>query len=265
MLKAAAWLLIGSGLTLTFLGGCDDDPLERAENLIADYRFSEALDVLDELESAPVDSIHYHCLRALALFVEGRSSDGFAEIRSLHASIPEADGESARTMLKAARVVVREKSRVREAIALLDSALVGDPGLKDEVLRLAWTRGVEYLSCRGDAGYQLMQFTIERDPLALGRLRGFNPNLAERYAEMETVKRQLDGLAARIDSFRARYGRDPRSLAELVRTAGATGMDTSRAGWRFALRWLDGELRVTAESKINRPHGVPWPTMLRAP
>jgi len=244
-------------LTILFCllsSSCTKEPLSNAENLIAAYDYRGALGVLNSTNS---DDSRFHYLRALCMFVEGKTEEGFAEI-SINDSIEdEIRNADARVLLKAAKVIVREKHRYIETIRLLDSCRTYDPGLKDEIINLLWNRGLEYLGVPGVGGYYLIHFASDIDMGIVKRLRSHNRIFYHRYDEINKVHQYLKAINARVKRFQKRRGRPPNSMQELIENGFTSGLVVTRKGWRIEIT-QDAEkgCRLEAEALKKNPGGV---------
>lgn len=232
------------------------------------YNYRQALDYLDAIDEEKVDRLSLQKLHARAQLVGGDIDTGMKEIRSIESSIYQNGGtktETARILFKAAEVLIREKDRVGTAIALFDSTIKRDPGLQDEVLKVAWNRGVEYINVTGTAGYRLFNFQLKYDEKVIGRLRGFNRAFASRYDEIRNVKRQLAKIDRIIDKFQSENKRNPESLMELTEYYPPMQLDTVRKGWTFHIDKVDDYLMAAAEALEKNPAGVIDGTTVYAP
>jgi len=243
-----------------------DDPIDRAEDLIAGDNYAAALEVLDEVAGERANDSYVHRLRAMALLVEGKHDEGFAAIRQAVETNPNNRRPYGRTLLDAAGVIIREKDRCAEAARLLDSSLALDPGLAEQALAITWQRGLEYMNSSGDSGYRLIQFAARHDQRIVARLQAKDPVLGRRYSEMRRIDGILSSLANAADRFHARTGRYPVSLDELTENDPMAGANVHREDWQFELSTdRDGRLRLTAEALQRNPHGVPAGTVLMHP
>jgi len=250
------------------LTGCNNDRFDQVKEMIAAYNFTSALDMLSNMNDSDMNEVRFHRLRALALFVEGDMEAGFLELSQVEPELenePKSRLESGRILFEAAEVIIREKNRVNESIALLDSAITCDPGIKNEVMQLAWQRTIEYIAVPGDVGYRLLQFAVRHDPKVLGRLRGFNRSYMKRYEEMQTVEMQLYKLYDIFINYRNKHKRNPLSLQDMVQNKTISQRDTSRTGWHFRLESINDTIRVVAEALPRHPADVQMSTIMHVP
>lgn len=255
------------GLFITALAallcGCDDNPLTRAEQLMAGFECREALGVLQSVGDA-AGSDDYHRLLVEALVVEGRTDSAFGLIREIIAARPQLSSILARAVLNGVRAVAREKGRIGYALALLDSAVAISPESKSAAVDIAWERGLEYLAATGDQGLHLMRWANANDPQSEGRLRAFNPPLAARYAELDAVDRALNDAASAVGRFQILHSRPPGNFAELFAAFPEAHFDTARTGWTFSLIIQGDSAVLRAEAIPKHPAGIPWGTILAA-
>lgn len=250
------------------ISGCANKPLDQAEKMIENYDFLLAVEYLSSIHDDDVDQIRYRELVAQASVINGQTDAGFEEIRIIEAAtgdVSKPRRKTATLIFQAATLIIREKHRVAEAISLFDSVLVRDPSLQEDVLDLVWYRALEYLEVSGDGGYRLIEFALKHDTNVLGRLRGFNRSLANRYDEINRVKQQLAKLDGSLQRFKKWNGRDPENLAGLATFAPTLATDTLRKGWRFRLEPRAGSSVVVAEALVHNPQGVIRGTILEAP
>ena len=246
-------LIVSLFLSLLFFQiGCDDDPLMRVEDMIAQGNYRIALEMLDD---DSLTDVRAQRLRILALFVEGRTAEGWDGIHQALTSDSTNGHLFAETLLEACEVIVREKKRCIETTALLDSCIVLDPARKDDALKLAYQRSFEYLAVVGDSGYWLMEFAVRHDPDMLNRLRGRNPIFARRYEDIGGTFHILRNTKAMIERLRLVSG----SISDLTDLS----RQIHRSGWVFAIDDIgDGNYRLTASATARHPHGVPEGTVL---
>jgi len=193
-------------------------------------------------------------LRLKALLVEGRTADAWQKMSGSDS----VSDETAETIVEAVVVIMREKSRVEDALPLLESALGYDPSLKPRILDITWQRGVEYMSVPGTAGYRLIRFTTKNDSTAFKRLMSANPQLAARWEEIDrmyALMTELKGIAADVS---AQDGTIIQSLDDLP-------METDRykrPGWELTIQPIGKKYRITATAKAKHPAFVLYGTTL---
>ncbi len=256
-----------SALVLLIAGfsGCERDPLLRVENLIADYDYAEAIELLHGLPDVPLDTLRCIHLKALVFLIERQPKRGYRQLELLPGHEDERRQTSAAILYEAAKIVIREKNRIDEAIALLDSAKSFDPGLSNNIINLLWSRAIEYLHNRGDAGYRLMRHAIESDPMILGRLRGYNRKLTDRYQEMDRIQKRLDKWSEVLNNQTIVQKHNLNNLAEFISRIPSLPTDTTESGWRFDLRKDEDGFQFIAEADHKNPMGIPWKTVLYSP
>lgn len=238
--------LTASVLTLS---GCSTDPFAAVDSSIAAYDYAHALELLSAPELKQVDASRFYRSRAFAEFVEGRLSAGFADIDSAeqlieHPAKPRYN--TAKTMYDASEVLLRDKNNVESAITLLDSALARDPGLLEDILKSVWYRGIEYLSTPGDAGFRLIDFAFRYDGHVVGRLRGYNRTIANRYDEIKAVREVLQNWDAANRKFQNVWRKQPTSYLDLRPFFDSSRQDTARAGWKLLMKNADGQAQLGA-------------------
>ena len=241
------------------------DQLREAEDLIAVYNYRKALTVLDRLAENGYDDERFHRMRALCLFVEGRSAEGFTEIRDEDVINDNRRKTDAKMMLDAARIIIREKNRFKESITLLDSAFDRNISLKGEIIELLWERGLEYLNVPGAGGFHLMMKASEIDDQIPKRLRRHNRVFYRRYDEINSMYLHLRELRIRVERFHEKYGRYSGSMAELAQKGFISDLKHTREGWRVELRHA-GETGylLTAEALKKNPGDALQGTILNA-
>lgn len=246
---------------LLILVSCSNDPLSSAEIYIAEYNFVGALKALEDSSSVGIDPMRYHRLSAIALINEGYVYKGIEEARQ----VSESSTDNAKTLVSAAALMLRESRFVRDVGAVLDSAIAWDPSLKSEILDLIWSRALEYLNNRTDAGYVLVDFAVKYEPLMINRLESFNPEFKKRYLEYRSVDTFLHQWANSALKFKLSRNRNPSSFAELMEFMQVQTSDTTREGWR--INWVsdDDKVILKAEAKFKTPSQIPWGTILIAP
>ena len=226
--------IVTAVIILIFSIGCINDPLDRAEDLIAAYDFRSALAVLDQITGEEHKNDRFHRLHALTLFVEGRTDEGFAEINAVSADDPENQRAYARALFDAAFFIIREKNRVNEAIMLLDSCDSYNPDYKQQIQNLVWSRALEYFAVPGDGGFRLISFAAKSDEGILKRLRSRNRIYYNRYDEIRSVYQVQELLKVRIKLFHNNRSRFPRDYRELVDEGFTAGVAIPK-GWRVEL------------------------------
>lgn len=256
-------------VTLILLGigiqSCDSDPLHRVEILVGEYDFAEALELLHGLPDVPLDTLKYCHLKALVFLIEGQQRKAFEELETITGPDDKKKQSCASTIYQAAQIIIREKKRTVEALALLDSARHLDPGLNNDIINLAWARAIEYLHDRGDAGYKLMRYAIECDPKVRGRLRGYNRKLADQYEEMDRIQQRLDQWYRTLNNHPIGKTNSIVDLAGFISAIPSLGADTIETGWFFSLTRTEKGLQFIAETKHGHPQGVPWKTVMHSP
>jgi len=258
------------------LASCANDPLNDVEGLIADYNFKGALNKLDELNGDYDDAARSRRLRGLALLVEGRTDEAFAELdRTDENGLRTVGEDEAKILLRAASVIIREKDRYNEAITLLDSSISYDPSIQDEALELAWIKSLEYLEVPGVGGYYLVEFLTRYDtktPLKLQRRnetiariykhsfrRTGNPKLvySQRYEEMKRIIGDLELIGGAIERYRRVWKRMPVDLYELKNSGQLGTVSVNQKGWRLAMiNRGKGKYKVTATALKDNPGEV---------
>jgi len=251
--------IVQFSLIIFFLLGCNRNTLRLAEADLAANNFAGALKTLQTADSTSAVTAR---LKALALLVEERPVEAFREIAKSRLIDSTGQHATAHIFFRAASAIVREKDRTIEVSALLDSALTLDPGLKDQVINLAWQRGMEYLAMSGDDGYRLMNYAIRHDEDALGRLRGRDMILARRFDEFSAAEQQLPLLQTAAGSFRQQNGRAPSSVEELA-AAFPDNPLSGRSGWTYAFIPNGPRIAVEARAKLGNPYGIPAGTLLK--
>ena len=250
--------------------GCNNDPLLEVEQYTSTYDFTTALELLNSLDSEEVDSLRLYHLTALSLLVEGKLKSGFALINRTESyfkdsKYAEERYKTAQVLKNAAEVLIREQDRVDEAIMVMDSALARDPALKEEISSLVWTRGIEYISIRGRAGYDLFNFMKTVEPGTIGRLRGYNKIFQKRFEDMRDVDYEIRKLVRPMKDFKKKFKRNPKSLVELLTVFSKIPFDMNRKGWNFYLTPKEGILRIAGETNDKHPLKIPTGTILYAP
>lgn len=244
-------LSIGAFITAGCNSGFNQDP----EELIAACDFQAALPPIEErCRDDPKDS-HWQRLKGMALLAEGREAEGWT---TLQLDADDADGRrrAGETVLLAARYIIREQNRSEEAIRLLDSAIAWNDDLKQDALKLAWDRAIEYLGGGGDAGFWLMRFVIRQDPAAMGRMRAGYQQLTKRYDEWQAVERELTLLVNQVERYYETCGRYPVDLTELTPNSPVVPQPF-RSGWTFKLDKLPGKPAIVAEALPRNPADIP--------
>ncbi len=242
------FLLAWSG---AFLSGCSTDPYADVESSIATYDYAKTLELLTAPELKELDASRFYRTRALARFVEGKMADGFADIDSAellidHPAKPRYN--TAKIMYDASVVLLRDKNNVEQVIALLDSALARDPGLLEDILKDIWYRGIEYLDKPGDAGFRLFDFSFRYDGHVLGRLRGYNRTLANRYDEIKAVREVLQNWDGACRKYQNVWQKQPQNFLDLRPFIDSSRQDTSRVGWTLLMKDMDGQTHIGARA-----------------
>jgi hypothetical protein len=231
--------------------GCNNSHLHQAEQHIAQGNFLKAL---EQLNTQPTDDVHSRHLKALALFVVGKPNHAWRIIDQLD---PSDRSETAEILFQAATVIAREKVRYREVIQLVDSCLVFDPKLKDDALNIVWSRGIEYLDVKGDAGYWMLSFFAKHDIQMLKRLRGRVPRETKRFKDMDLAYQQLRRIDNAVVSFRNTHKRLPRTLSELLVDKRNHKSLLYLQGWYFDIRPdATKGYQVVAIAQLRHPAGV---------
>ncbi len=256
-------------LFLFVILGCESEPFQPVEAALNEYNFAKALLLLEEIHKDPsIDKRRYRELLIKALLIEGEPEKAFAEISGFEKAGGEKSGrkhETAKLMVESAKIIIRETDRIDEAFTLMDSALIRDPGLKDDIIRTLWNRSVEYFSYPGVAGYRIFKYALEIDPKILGRMRGYNLFFAKRYGDMNAVETKLEKLYRAAAGYRKRNGSPPRSFSGLAGVNGVTPADTTHNGWILSLKDENGGIQALAKVKIDNPHDIPVETIMRFP
>lgn len=269
-------LIVFSIALCLLLSSCEDDPLAQAEEQIAADNYSGALKILDGLNAEGLDKKRYHRLRALALFVESRFDEGFNELLLVNdGSVSQERPEDARLLFRAAAVIIREKERYPEVIMLLDSSLIYDISIKDDIIKLVWDRSLEYLGVPGIGGYYLAEFASRFDEQTSGKLKGQDASSSgiyarttrrlkrhrviyyNRYQEMKKMHENLILLAKGVDAFMRKKDRLPQNIQELQSSDLKAGGVISSKGWRIRLISKgNGDYRLIADALKNNPGEV---------
>ncbi len=244
--------------SVTVLIGCNNNHLHQAEQHIAQGNYLKAL---EQLNSQATDDVHSRYLKALALFVEGKPDHAWRVIDQLEPSDRAKCGE---TLLRAATIIAREKARYREVIQLVDSCIVIYPDIKDEALNVVWSRGIEYLDVKGDAGYWMLLFFEKYDTQMRKRLRGREPKIAKRFKDMDATYQQLRRIDNAVVSYRNSHGRLPPNLSALLLDERNHQSLLYLQGWDFDIRpdSVNG-YQVVAIAQLRHPVGVIAGTVLR--
>lgn len=197
------------------------------------------------------------------MFVEGYIDKGFDELNYDDLPQPEQRMSDAELLLRAAKLIIREKNRYSEAIRLLDSCYAFNPDMRDEIFDVAWKRALEYLSVRGDAGYHLIEYIKSIDEEIRNRLRSHNRVFYRRYEEIRNMYHVMGLIKMRVNLFRDEFGRFPGDFAELRRERFTIGV-TIPKGWRIEVIPGDGNgFLLTAEALKDNIGAVPPGTILK--
>ena len=242
------------------LAGCGNDALNRAEKLVSAYDYKAALEVLEQIKGDAREDDRFRRLKALSLFVEGGTEQGFDVLGTENLVKRQAD---ALVLLNAAKVIIREKNRCAEAIRLLDSCLVFNPDMRDEIIEITWSRALEYLSVRGDAGYYLIEYLNGIDEETRGKLRSHNRIFYRRYEEIRNTYHILDLIKLRVNLFKGEFYRYPTNFEELRDKRFMIGI-TIPKGWHLEISSEGSErFLLTAEALKDNIGGVPPGTVLK--
>lgn len=248
-------LVIALSIGAFIIAGCSSGFNQDPGELIAACDFQAALPTIEERCRDDPKDPHWQRLKGMALLAEGREAEGWT---TLQPDTDDADGRrhAGETALLAAGYIIREQNRSEEATRLLDSAIAWNDGLKQDALKLAWDRAIEYLGGGGDAGFWLMRFVIRQDPAAMGRIRvGFQP-LTKRYDEWQAVERELAILAERVQHYHDDNGQYPTDLSELNQSS-AIANQPYRTGWIFKLNDSLSKPAIAAEALPRNPADIP--------
>jgi len=250
------------------ISSCEHDLLNQAEDMISAYDFDTALELLQSIDTTEVDPVRLFQLRGFTNLVENNIDSGFAELLKADKMIqapPNPRYETAKTLFRAAEVIIREKDRSKDAMQILDSVLVHDPSLDEQVKRLIWKRAIEYLDVPGTVGYNLIEYHREKDKNVVGRLRGYNKYLSNRYRDMKSVDTRLQRIYQASLEFKKMKKRYPISFRELYDSRLGVHIDTVHAGWSFRLISQNDSIQITAEVLRNNKENIPSGTIFRVP
>jgi len=236
--------------------------------MISAYDFNTALELLQSIDTTEVDPVKLFQLRGFTNLVEGNLDRGFEEILkadNMMQAPPNPRYETAKTLLNVAKVIIREKSRSKDAMRILDSVLVRDPSLDEIAKKLVWKRAVEYLDVPGVVGYNLIEYYREKDRNVVGRLRGYNKYLSNRYRELKSVDTKLQSIYQASLEFKRFKRRYPHSLRELSESRLGVHIDTIHAGWQISMQTQKDSVHVIAEILSNNKTEIPTGTVFKVP
>ena len=250
------------------VSSCEYDLLNQAEDMISAYDFDTALELLQSIDTTEVDPFRLFQLRGFTNLIEGNTDSGFGDLSIADSMIqapPNPRYETAKTLIRAATIIIREKNRSNEAMRILDSVIVCDPSLSESVNKLIWKRAIEYLGVPGTVGYDLIEYHKEKDKNVVGRLRGYNKYLSNRYREMKSVDTKLQRIYQASLEFRKMKRRYPISFREISETRLGVDIDTTHGGWMFRMSTQKDSILITAEVLRNNKEDIPSGTIFRVP
>lgn len=245
---------------LVVVSGCVNGGLREVEELIAQNNYSDALKLFDDSTSFKKEALP---LKALVQFVQGQADDGWETLDQAMLSAVNDRAENAQICYRAAVIIAREKSRHREVIALLDSCMVMDPDLQDIAVEVAWSRGMEYMDVRSDAGYWLLRWASAYDRQMVKRLQGRHPKSAERYIEMDETLSQMNRMMTMVQSYYGQFLRYPTDLGRLADYRPNLRQVLTRPGWHFSINSEDGGIVLSATALKKHPASVFAGTVLK--
>ncbi len=250
----------GTFVLLVFVGACRSTPFENAKQLANSHEYAGAIELLkaQDFDSTTLENLS---LRAVALFAESRMVEGFQDIEKIIRLSDDGKYHAARVLVRAAKISSREKSRARDVVSLLDSAVAYDPSTTSDVVNSAWQRGLEYLNSSGDAGRLYINCAIKYDANTLGRLRAHDLILARRFEEMETMTKALPLYAEYGRKFLATFGKFPAGLLELQTAFPEAGLK-GRDGWEITIGGREGRIAAEAAATLGNPYGIKRGTAL---
>ena len=229
------------------------------------YDFETAIELLDSLNTTPENGARLRLLRAKAHLISGDRAFAYTELKFHDDNQSKSTSSSSLVLVESANIISREKERSQEVVNILDSIIVRDPGLKEDALNIAWSRGIEYIDLVGDAGLRYFAFAAKHDPKVLGRLLGFNPQYARRYDELSRVDLMVKKLSTDLKSFIRQSGQRPESLSDIVDKNRLVSGSYTRKGWDFSLESIRDTLRVVARANSKCPFEIPYSSKIISP
>ena len=245
---------------VTLLTSCATTPLENAQQLVYSHEYASALELLGSVDLDTTD-IHSLSLRATALFVANRLDEGFQDIARMRAKGRDGEIHAASILMQSARVAAREKLRTTDVLKMLDSAMVLDPSVKNDVIGLVWQRGIEFLNYSGDDGYRMIEYGSKLDTGFLGRLRAHDIIMARRFEEFETMYRVLPTYSEYGRRYFTEIGGFPPNLATLQAAYPEVPLH-EREGWAISFDGREGKIVALATAKLGNRAGVRRGTVL---
>lgn len=259
MYRVSVEKLIGL-LIFVMMTGCVSSPLESARQLMDRNDFASALELLEAEDFDSLDNENLS-LRASIFFIENRISEGFADIHRIKQLEGDGKFRAAASLMRAASIMSREKSRTKEVITLLDSAVTLDPSRTSDAVNLCWQRGIEYLNSAGESGKRYIKFAARYDSNTLPRLRAHDIILSRRFEELEKTRNALPRYTEIGRNYFSQYGRFPVNVSEMQAAFPESGL-TPRSGWEITLGGFEGKIVAMATARLDNSFGIKRGTVL---